>query len=288
MTDKTDEKTTRNRLIYLIVGVLSVAVATVLLAVWWTTPNEEPTTPEITSQVEIDNQDQVLLSSRAKELLSIAGNFGVRPNTLTGDNIMNAQYLIASNPNQAKDFFVSRESAYAALKPHVFAGSPLSYDDRAVSQWTNQNELQNLTGYTVDSVSATTKKTGSYVNIGDKQHTAATVTVNFTSVATQRIQTINDSAWDGTFNVMEKTFANNTANLTFAKDGNGQWKLYSITDLKNQFLLATWYTPNSDAYANTQFDFKLIDTIKATTIPSDIPSNTPVATSTPSASSSPS
>lgn len=256
-----DSAQQRKRIILLGVGALSAVVAVLLLALFLTRPSDTPGEPTIDSQVNVSSQDQLLLAAASKDFIQSVGNFGIKPDSLNPRNIMNVKYLVGSDSPGAKEFFVTRQAAYQSTKNALFRSGPLDYDDRAVAQWSNSSETDGLVGYMVDSVTATTQPKGGRITVDGVQVETATVDVNFTSTETMRNQTADDASWDGSFAVMAKTFGNNSATITFVQDEHGHWLIYSMQGLKNQFLLATWQTPSSDAYDDAQFGFKQVDTI---------------------------
>lgn len=251
------------RLIKLIIGVL-VSVGVVLAALFWMTSGNDDSENEINSSVSLLDEEKMAAESVAREFVKSSGNFGIRTDQITGNNIRNVSHLIHEEDTSVKDYLLTREDSYNFVKSeYVYPGSPLDYDSRAMAQWKNQFESNRLATFEAKDVVAESNKDGKYLSIEGRQYKALNVKVSFNSKETIRDVTANDTSWDGSYNVLEKTFPNNTVNLLMVESDEG-WKTYQQSDLENQFLLSSWKTPNSDNYAGVQNGFILVDTLTLT------------------------
>lgn len=257
------EESHNKRNIKLIVGVAAV-VAVVLVALLWVTAPSEKAPETVKSSVSISKADQLASESSATEFLKVAGNFGIKTSELTGDNIRNVSYLLTTGDVSANRYMASRKDSYDFLKrTYIYSGSPLDYDSRAVTQWKIPSEYSNLTSYQATNIVATAKPEAQVVTIDGKEETAAVVDVIFDAKETIRTVTANDTTWDGSYSVLEKSFPKNTVTFLLVQD-SGIWKIYAQDNLQKQFLLSTWATPDSDAYANDQTGFIQVSTLKLT------------------------
>lgn len=246
----------KNRLTAFIVGVF-VIIAVAVAAVIYFVPDEDTDDENIKSEVVISEQEKLELESQSSEIMENLGNFGVSSENLTAENALDVEYIINQTPNDAGNLYTSRRNSYDSIRDYVLKDSPIDYSPKVVSEWTNEEELSGLISYELISENSTVPSKGTTLNIGGKDYDAAYVDVNFTSKETMRQATADDSSWDGSYSVLEKTFPNNTLRFTFVKDGNNEWKLYSLMNLEYKFLLSTWENPTSfDVYTTTQYDFK--------------------------------
>lgn len=251
------------RNIKLVVGVTAV-VAIILGALLWVTAPSKEAPESVKSRVPLSRADQLASESSATEFLKAAGNFGVKSSELTGDNVRNVSYLLTTGDSSANRYVTSRKDSYNFLsKTYIFNGSPLDYDSRAVAQWKVSTENSNLATYQAENVVAKAKADAQIVTIDGKEEIAAEVEVIFDSKETIRTVTANDTTWDGSYSVLEKTFANNAVTLLLVQD-NSSWKVYAQNNLQKQFLLSTWETPDSDAYTGDQMGFTQVSTLKLT------------------------
>lgn len=255
MSEDNVEKLEGRRLAFM-VSVVVLVIAVVVALVFFIIPkNDGDTVEEVKSDVEITSTEISALETLSFEILQKIGNFGIRSDVLTADNALEVEYIAAQTPNDGGIFFTSRQTAYESIRDNVLSGSPIDYPARTVSEWVNNSEIEGLVSFEVIWSTIEAQSKGSHTSVSGVEHKTAYVDVTFTSKETMRHATADDSTWDGSYNVLSKDFPNNTARLTFVQDENLQWKLYSLTGLEYQFLLATWETPNSDSFVNTQHDF---------------------------------
>lgn len=252
------------RLIKLIV-IVGVVVAIVVGGGLWLTAGEDSNSnPEIKSNVSITNSEKIAAKTVAEEFIKTTGNFGVRSDKLTGDNIRTVSYIINSSETSKRDYVTSRQDSFDfARTEYVLPGSPLDYDTRVMSEWNSVFESSRLLTMATTSITGVPNDNGEYLNIGGKEFRAIEVEVSFDSKETIRDVSANDTTWDGSYKVLEKSFPNNTVKLVIAETEDG-WKVYAQKDLDNQFLLSSWKTPNSDAYSDRQREFTQVDTLMPT------------------------
>lgn len=256
MEEDNNAKVEQKRQIYFIIGFF-VIIAVAIAAIFYFIPdtNEEPEEPK--SDLIISEKDQLSLEAQTSEIMDGIGNFGVSTESLTADNALDVEYIMSQTPNDGGEFYTSRKNSYESIRDYILKGSPIDYTPKVVSEWVNDDEIDSLVSYELVSENSTTPDKGTYINIAGVDEEAAYVDVNFTTKETIRQATADDTSWDGSYSILEKNFPNNTMRLTFVKDGNNEWKLYSLIGLDYKFLLSTWENPSSfDTYATTQYDFK--------------------------------
>lgn len=252
------------RLMYLIAGSIAV-VALVLTAILALPALNREEEPQINSSVPVSESERIAAESVSREFIKTVGNFGIRTNALTGDNIRTVTYLINNSEGASlTDYIITRQDAYNEAKTnHILSGSSLDYDSRAVSQWKSPFEMSRLATFATGDISPSVSENGRYINIAGEDTKAIDVQVTFDSMQTIRDVTANDTTWDGSYAVLEKPYVNNTVDLILVETEDG-WKIYNQDNLKYQFLLSTWKTPNSDAYSNVQSNFTRVDTLNLT------------------------
>lgn len=261
-----DDTEQRKRLKYLI-GAVIVFIIAMISIIFLVIPSNTDN-DNLDSSIDISNSDKKTIGDNTKDIFNKIGNFGVISDSLTADNISDVRNIILHNPNNAGDYFVSRSDAYQSISTSIMPGSPIDYDSRDVAQWDNSLEAGDLTSYSLLSTQVNVSDKGNIVEINDGNKTTVDVDVVFSSRETKRVVTGNDTNWDGSFNVLQKSFSDNKAHLTFIKDGDA-WKLYNIDKVDNTFLLATWKNPSSDAFDSTQDNFNIVDKLKPSMTPSE-------------------
>lgn len=253
------------RNVKLIAGVIAVIAVVLGGLLWVTRPEATTTQATVKSTVPLSNTDQIASESVASEFLKASGNFGVKGDELTGDNIRNVSYLLTRGDASVSRYVSSRKDSYNFLnKTYVYKGSPIDYDARSVAQWKTPVEDRNLTSYQALNIVSKAKPNAQMLTISGQEVPAAEVEVTFDSKETIRTVTANDTTWDGSYSVLEKLFPKNTVTLLLVQD-SGTWKVYAQSNLQKQFLLSTWETPDSDAYSTDQTGFTQVSTLKLTT-----------------------
>lgn len=260
----TEEVKGENKRLGLLIGVSIFIVALVTAGiVYLITKSDDNNTDEIKSDVAISVIDQSETSSLVESFLDGVGNFGFKEDGLNPSNIMDVGYIVSTNPANAKSFFVSRADAYATVRDYVYPNSALFFNSNVTGSWSNTFDTQYISTFELSSITTETSSNGAYLTVDGTERLTAYTDVTFTSVETVRLKTADDSSWDGSFDVSKKTFADNTMRVTLIKDGNDEWKIYAISNLQNEFLLATWRSPDASAFANLQRDFEKTGTIRS-------------------------
>ena len=218
---------------------------------------------KVQSNVAISVIEQTKANSLVEAFLDSVGNFGFKEDALNSKNIMDVSYVASTDANQAKSFFVARANAYTSGKKHVYVDAPLYFDANATGSWLNDFDTERISTFALVSSSAVANASGSSLNIDGIDRDVAYVAATFTTVQTVRTKTADDSTWDGTFSVAQKTFSDNAVNFTLIKDNDSAWKIYDITGLANSFVLATWNPPAASAFADSQRGFEQIGMIKS-------------------------
>lgn len=250
-------------------ALMFVIVVSVIAGVFVYFSNQKPADDSVKTDVQISDADQTNMKSSAEDALGRLGTFGVKGDKVTGDNASEVRYVITQSPGDANDFFLSRKKAYESVVPLLSKDSAVTIGVKDVESWTNSWEIDNLASFEISNVTVNVPKTGKYLDDlnGDSDSRAIIVSaeVTFTTTETIRRATVDDSSWDGTYDVMEKVYPNNKANVVFIQEDNS-WKIYDLNGIDKKFLLANYRTPSSDDYADLNFDFKKIGTIKDSTV----------------------
>ena len=261
----TNNSNSDNKRLNIFIGsaVLVIAALTVVIWVLSTKDSDDAKTDEILADVQISVTDQAEVSTVVDEFINGASNFGFRTDGISSGNITDVQYLVSHSPNSARSLFTSRDAAYGNVREYIFKASPRFFNSNVTGSWSNEFETQLASTFRLDKVTVDVKDKGAYLNIGGTDRLTAYVSVTFSSTQTIRNKTADDSSWDGTFNVLEKGFPDNTADITLVQDENLDWKIYAINNLKYEFLLASWQNPDVNAYSDVQRDFVKVGTIKS-------------------------
>src|SRR5699024_524395 len=229
-------------------------------------PSNNSEEKDIPDTFAISEEDQHELEVKGNEFVEVAGDFGVKSNKITPDSIYNVSYLIDTKSETYEDYITTREDAYDNLSRKIADGSPIDYDSRIPAQWDVPIESLELWTFKVDKTDSESDTSGKYTNLKGQKLKTVDVHVTFTSTVTKRVRSADDTSWDGSYNVLDKTFSNNTATITFVEN-NDIWQAYKITNVSNELLLATWKTP-SEQYANEcQHHFKKTDNLRPSNPP---------------------
>lgn len=215
------------------------------------------------SDVEISIIDRADVDTVVSEFVNGAANFGFNTEGISSGNINDVQYLVSHSPNGVKNLFTSRDSAYANVRDYMFKGGSRYFDSNVTGSWSNEFDTQFTSSFRLDKVSVATNDKGAYLIVDGKRRLTAYADVVFSSTQTIRNKTADDSSWDGTFDVLEKGFPDNSARVTVVQDDNLDWKIYAINDLNNEFLTAAWANPDANAFLDTQRDFTRVGSIKS-------------------------
>lgn len=249
----------------IVVVALPIALVAIFLTLFFTVFNrdesEEAKVEEIKSEISVSSSDQIALEGLAEQLITQAGTFGVKQETITPNNIDEMATLLETNVEVAEYYFTPRSVAYNSIGGLILEGSPIDYNDTETSQWSNDFETNFRNSFTIKSVEATSEDKSAFVTVDGEQVEVVNVRVVFNSNETMYVENGSEYGALRTYSVRSKDFNNNSATLMFAKDNEGEWKLYDVRNLSNEFLLSTWNDPKSDSFSETQFNFPEIDKI---------------------------
>lgn len=249
----------------IIVVALPIAIVAIFLTLFFTIFNgdetEENQVKEIKSEVKVSSSDQIALEGLAEQLINQAGTFGVKQETITPNNIDEMATLLETNVEVAEYYFTPRAVSYNNIDSLIFEGSPIDYSVTEVNQWSNDFETNFRNSFKIKSVDAVADDKSAFVTVNGEQVEVVNVRVSFNSNETMYVENGSEYGALRTYSVRSKDFNNNSATLMFAKDVDGDWKLYDIRNLSNKFLLSTWNDPKSDSFSETQFNFPEIDKI---------------------------
>lgn len=221
--------------------------------------SEDETVPEVKSEAEVSETEQIELEGLSEQIVGRTGNFGVKKDQVTADNVDELATLLETDIDSADYFFTPRAKSYDAARDFIIEGSPVDYSTTQVSNWTNGFETNFNVGFNVNSVEAVAYDKGSFVNLNGSQRRAVSVRVTFDSTETMFVEVGSEFGAERSYTITSKDFNNNNATFVFVADAKNNWKLYDIRDLNNQFLLSTWSKPEIGAYSETQYNFKEID-----------------------------
>jgi len=264
-SENTNEEAPLNKkaIVVVVLPVVAVAIFLILFFVVFpgNTNNEETNQPIVSSTVEISESEQVKLEGISETIINQTGEFGVKKDVITPENIDELATLLEIDVNSADYYFTSRSTAYNSIDDYIMEGSPIDYNETEVNSWSNDFETLFRNSFSIESVEASAYEKGSYVDIDGTQLRSASVRVSFNSNETMFVEVGSEFGAERSYSVRSKNFNNTTATLVFVIDSDNEWKLYDIRDLENEFLLATWDNPRSDAFSETQFDLQEIDKI---------------------------
>lgn len=266
MIENTEEPVNTKRLaLFIGVSVLVIAIIT-FTVMYFMNNNTESNNEPVDEVVTIDLNDRIDTETVVEEFMQGAGNFGFKDEALKPENIGEVEYLVSHSPNDAKTYFTSRNEAYGTIRDKMFTGGAVYYNNNVTGKWTNEFETQNSSSFKLESATVKTREKGSYLNIGGEETLSAYADVTFSSTETITLKTADDSSWDGTFDVLKKGYSDNTMRVTLVKIPEDGWKIYAISDLKNEFLLASWKSPSVTAFSELRQNFEKTGSIQSTIV----------------------
>ncbi len=253
-------KAEKRRMITL-VSVLGAVIIAIGAAVffWLSAPEDEA---DENANIEIGVEDATEIELIAFDIVSALGNFGVNGDMVDESNILFVANGMAREPSDFTDFLDTRSDAYRTADEFILEGSPADIDPRSVDNWSNSFETSSLATFTVTpaAIELDVDTDGTTYDVDGIDRTAVRVNGTFDSIQRNRLQSSFDSEWDGSYKIMEKTFAGNEISMTFVEDGES-WKLYAIDNPDMEFLLANWENPQYGEYMDSQQGFEEVDTI---------------------------
>ena len=213
---------------------------------------------------QLSQGDKDSINAQAKKFIEASGTWGLKNDQINDKNVMDVWYLVRLKSPNNEMFYTDRQTQYKSLGDDIMApGGNISYSGNAVDGWDDDTARSNMMSFKVQGF-----QVSKMPDRGDSESSEgkiiATVPVSFQSVENSVIPTGTDSAWDGKFKQMQKTFQN-TGTLTMVKDkgGNGAWRVRDVQEVNNPFVLVTWDTPNRD-YISSQLDMRQIKTYQGT------------------------
>lgn len=274
------KKFSRRQAILGVVGLgAAIGVPALLVARPWETPVQTRTDAPLT--FDVTEEDKKAITDFINAFMKSAANFGVDTEQVTPATIRNIRYLVKTkNPGYNK-YLRTRTDAYKSVRSGIWEGSPLFYNADTVGRWNRESYLEDEQMPTFElkeSPRVYPNPSGTYyVDSSGTNHRRVTVQVDFTSKETIRVQMADGVGSNGAFAVLVKEIPT-TVKMDLI-ESNNRWYLYSQAG-NDQYLLATWAEFNSSQYAEAQNGGF---TKEAEIIPTD----TPPASSTPSASPTP-
>lgn len=251
---RTDEQ--QRRWFFLVGGLFLVAI--IVVAVILIVPSGGPSKA---TAFDVSDEDSQAIETTTKDFIQKAGTFGVKDDTVGSETIRNISYILRSGATGEDQFYLSRFEAYNSLLDDIAVDAPLRYDSRDTSTWNPEVEKNQLVSYKVDSVKVDPDSRGTYVTVNGEELESVSADVTFTSTETKRVATSDDSSWDGTYDVLQRTDSESTLRATLVKDG-ADWKLYSLDNEERPYLLSTWKNPDSADYGTLDRTFSKTGEIK--------------------------
>lgn len=278
MDNEETEETGLNKRAIIVVAlpVLLVAVFLILFFTVFSNPEETEIQTEapIQSNIDITEGEQKELEGQAISFIKSAGEFGVRPQQISAENIDEVATLLETDPDSAKNYYTSRATTYEGLDRFISEHGTIYYPESTYLNWDENFETASNVSFTVDNVIAESSTKGSYIEIDGERLRSVEVNVRFNSQEKMYLEQGSEIGAERSYSVMEKDFNNTTATLVFVYDDHiaeeneveeesqgSSWRIYDINNLRHPFLLATWDDPNTDDYADIQFGFVQTDKI---------------------------
>ena len=267
--DENKETINKKAIIVVAIQLLLVGLFLVLFFVVFNDEPVEESTDTVTvqSDMKISEDEKIELESLAESYVQEAGNFGVKKDQITENNIDEMATLLETDPQSAETYFASRRIVYEGLDQFIHENSPLYYSPSIVDTWSDEFETSSRASFSVESVEASAMDSGSFINVNGENLKSASVKVNFTTKETMFIEQGSEIGAERSYSVMEKDF-DNTATFVFVYEEHEEeqtedadhshgshWKLYNINNLENEFVLASWADPNVQDFADSQFNF---------------------------------
>lgn len=240
----------------------AIAIALFLIAgifaglfIFLSTRNDKNNNSDSNNNIKLTSDEKSQINKITSDFLKDSGNFGLKPNTVDGNNIMEVRYMLdVQQLNSMGTYYRSRFDSYADIrKKYLSDDSNLNYSNSVLSNWDDTIERTSMLNYNVQNISANIPEYG-YTNTDESngKSTFVDVTANTNSTSTIINQPVTDSSWNGIFNVNSKTFPN-TIKITFKKQGNS-WKVYDADTSSMQnpftysFLSDVDYTKYNDSF----------------------------------------
>lgn len=233
-----------------LVGVFAFIAAVAAGAIIWFMPDDSGR--EVNETYTVTTDDSSELSSAAIDFVEVAGDMGIRPDEISGNNMLDVSKIVANNEHGADGYFISRLDAYNASLKYIASGGDVDYDDRVVATWSSETERSNLLTITPSSMVTTVAETGGYVNVNGARTPAVTVDVTFDSTVIARTASGNDTNWDGSYLQTQKDLYGESVSLQFV-EVDGTWKIWQILEQPaHKWVLATWQNPAADYTSDVQ------------------------------------
>lgn len=224
------------------IGVISL-VAVALFFFWDSGEKEEDS--GIVETMYFPKEDSYQVETTVRNFVKNAGNFGFDYKKAYEINSIAESVKIAlADPQAENAAFISRHTAYSRVRDSIAKNSPLYYSASQTLSWENTIEVggDNQRMFSASDATVTIPETMGESDFGGVSHNFIDVNVVFDSKVSFANQTSHDVSWDGEVQIYAKDFDNEKFTLRMINI-DGVWKIYSISGLDNEFLLATWALP---------------------------------------------
>lgn len=213
----------------------------ILGGLWWMSLEDETKKP-LTPTAELSDNDQQQIRSVVDQFITSAGRFGVREDTaLKPETLFAARAAVMSNSRISPDYWDARPAVYANVKSLIASASPLSYPEAVYSTWDETMERERMASFRSTASEINVPTRSSMMNYQNNTVPTVNVTLTLSSAVRQHLQSIDDSSWDGTFEVSESSMSE-TVTISMVQAA-GEWKIYDI-QMTHPYLLVTWGDPS--------------------------------------------
>lgn len=215
--------------------------------------------PSLPETVDISSKDQKEIEEVVQNFMKDNSTWGVVEDKLVSKDISFQKTMIMKNRPESYEMFLGKTDTYLVTRAkYISKHSALWYEDSVTREWSDSFERDSLVNYTNNSSAVSIPEKGSVVKIGGKNYPVVSTKASFSVTEKRRLQMVNDSSWDGSFEVQQKVFSGKAdVNVVKEKDG---WKVYSMSNVSHPFVFSTWDDNGEDR--PDQFDFTKVGTIK--------------------------
>lgn len=229
---------------YIIAAVFTLICAAIVAGLLWFLREDDeseqrtPTTP--TSPVSAEDQAQI--GKVVEGFVANAGRWGLKDEVFTPENAISVFSAVSSNSRLAVNYWDSRSAVYPNVAEGYLANpSPLRHSTDQYVYWDEQLEKSLLASFRATTANVSVPSTQTMISYQSTVVPQVDVPFTLVSELTRRTQTVNDSSWDGTFEIQKGTFREDMVASVVKVDG--EWKMYSLRGPR-PYLLTTWGDPD--------------------------------------------
>lgn len=235
-------------------GIFVVIVA--VLFYLFAMPSEDKET-EVQETVEVTDDDYKGMEEVAYKFMDTSGKFGYDMEAVLASNALaSTAKTMADNPAAVdQSLYRSRARAYMDSRTYITEGSPAYFDSSKVTMWNENVELgtNHKRKFTISNISIEKPEKMTTIEYKGTQVPFATVNVTSDHEASFAENTVHDTSWDGTYYLKKRKFAKHHTTLKLIRYA-GEWKVYSVKQDDNKFLLSAWSEPDEREYMSELSD----------------------------------